>query len=48
MIPTAATNSGSASVDAIEPNAVGYAVQHTTSTKISHTWLASQTAAIAW
>ena len=48
MIPTAARNSGTASVDAIDPKATGYAVQVTTSTKISHTWLASHTGAIAW
>ena len=43
MIPTAAMKSANASVDAIEPNAAGYAVQTTVSTKISQTWLASQT-----
>jgi hypothetical protein len=48
MMPTAAMNSGRANVDAIEPNAVGYAVQATTSTKISQTWFASHTGAIAW
>ena len=48
MIPTAAAVSGMASVDAIEPNATGYAVQQTTSTKISQTWLASHTGPIAW
>ena len=41
-------NRGTESVEAIEPKAVGYAVQVTVSTKISHTWLASQTGAIAW
>jgi hypothetical protein len=46
MIPSAAISSGTASVDAIEPKATGYAVQHTTSTKISQTWLASHTADI--
>ena len=38
-------------VDAIAPNARGYAVQVTVRTKISQTWLASQTGAIescAW
>ena len=39
--------SGTASVEAIEPNAIGYAVQKTVSTKTSHTWLASQTGPIA-
>src|SRR5262249_18432839 len=42
-IPMTAMNSGIASVEVIEPNAVGYAVQKTVSTKISHTWFASQT-----
>src|SRR5712671_4127626 len=37
MIPTAAMKSGTARVDVIEPNAVGYAVQVTTSTRISQT-----------
>ena len=40
--------SGTASVEMIEPNATGYAVQQTTSTKISQTWFASQTGPIAW
>ena len=48
MIPSAATNSGMYSVEKIAPNAVGYAVHTTTSTKISQTWLASQTGPIAW
>ncbi len=48
MIPIAAMNSGTASVDAIEPNARGYAVQNTVRTKISHTWLASHTGAMEW
>ena len=43
---TPAMNSGTASVEAIEPNASGYAVQNTVSTKISQTWLASHTGAI--
>ena len=47
MIPIAAISSGAASVEAIDPNATGYAVQHTTSTKISQTWFASQTGPIA-
>jgi hypothetical protein len=46
MMPSPATNSATDSVDAIDPNAVGYAVQTTVSTKISHTWLASHTGAI--
>ena len=46
MIPTAARKSGIASVEAIEPNASGNAVQSTTSTKMSHTWLASHTGLI--
>src|SRR5436305_1988895 len=36
-IPMPATKSGTASVEQIEPNARGYAVQQTTSTKISQT-----------
>jgi hypothetical protein len=46
MIPTAAMNSGTASVDAIDPNATGYAVQKITRTKITQTWLASHTGPI--
>ena len=46
MIPIAAMNSGMYSVEKIEPNATGNAVQTITSTKISQTWLASQTGAI--
>ena len=46
MIPIAATNSGSESVEKIEPKATGNAVQRMTSTKISHTWLASHTGLI--
>jgi hypothetical protein len=46
-MPSAAANSGMASVDVIDPNASGNAVHITTSTKISHTWLASHTGAIA-
>ena len=46
MIPIAARKSGICSVEKIEPNAVGKAVQTITSTKISQTWLASQTGAI--
>jgi hypothetical protein len=45
-MPTAAMNSGMASVDMIDPKAVGYALQKITSTKISHTWFASHTGAI--
>jgi len=40
--------SGIESVDVIELMATGYAVQQTTKTKISQTWLASQTGPIAW
>jgi hypothetical protein len=47
MMPTPAISSGTDSVDAIEPNATGYAVQSTVMTKISQTWLASQTGAMA-
>ena len=43
-----AIKSASARVDAIDPKATGYAVQQTTSTKISQTWLASQTGPMAW
>ena len=46
MIPSAARNSGIDSVEKIEANATGNAVQTTTSTKISHTWLASHTGLI--
>lgn len=46
MMPRAAPNSGSMSVENIEPNATGNAVQAITSTKISHTWLASHTGLI--
>jgi hypothetical protein len=46
MTPSAPISSGTASVEAMEPNATGLAVQHTTSTKISQTWLASHTADI--
>ena len=46
MIPSAARKSGSDSVEKIEPNATGNAVQAITSTKISHTWLASHTGLI--
>jgi hypothetical protein len=48
MIPSAAANSGTYSVEKIAPNARGYAVHTTTSTKISHTWLASHTGPMAW
>jgi len=46
MIPSPARNSANDSVVATEPNAVGYDVHTTVSTKISQTWLASQTGAI--
>lgn len=46
MIPTAARNSGTDSVEAIDPNANGYAVHTTVSTNTSRTWFASHTAAI--
>ena len=46
MIPSAARNSGIDSVEKIEPKATGNAVQTITSTKISHTWLASHTGLI--
>ena len=46
MIPSAARNSGTISVSKIAPNATGNAVQVITSTKISHTWFASQTGLI--
>src|ERR1700741_3423679 len=38
-IPSSATKSGTASVEAIDPNALGCAVQKTVSTKISQTRL---------
>ena len=37
-----------ASVEAIDPRNVGYAVQVTVSMKISQTWLASHTGPIEW
>ena len=46
MIPSAARNSGTYSVDITEPKATGKDVQKITSTKISHTWLASHTGLI--
>ena len=46
MIPIAARNSGIESVENTDPNATGNAVHMITSTKISHTWLASQTGLI--
>ncbi len=46
MIPIAARNSGIDSVEKIEPNTTGNAVHMITSTKISQTWLASQTGLI--
>ena len=46
-IPSAARLSGMKSVEKIDSNAVGNPVQSTTSVKISHTWLASQTGPIA-
>ena len=46
MIPIAARKSGIESVEKIEPKATGNAVHTITSTKISQTWLASQTGLI--
>ena len=46
ITPSAARNSGIESVDMSDPNATGNAVQTITSTKISHTWLASHTGLI--
>src|ERR1700749_5309137 len=46
MIPMAATNSARPRVEAIDPNAFGYEVENTVSTKMSHTWLASHTGPI--
>src|SRR5919197_484599 len=48
MIPMPAMKSGIDSVDVIDANAVGNAVQQITSTKTSQTWLVSQTGPIAW
>jgi hypothetical protein len=48
MIPSAAPKSVTYSVEKIAPNAIGYAVHTTTSTKISQTWFASHTGPIAW
>src|SRR5262249_11976107 len=47
-MPSAANVSGTNSVRVIDWNASGKPVHSTTSTKISHTWLASQTGPIAW
>ena len=47
-MPAAASDIGRISVDMIEANACGKAVQSTTSAKISQTLFASQTGAIAW
>src|SRR5437588_4862831 len=41
MIPSSTMNNTTQRVDAIDPNALGYAVQNTVSTKISQTWFAS-------
>ena len=46
-MPSAGEEQRHASVDVIEPNASGNAVHSITSTKISQTWLASHTGAIA-
>ena len=46
MIPSAARNSGTYRLDITEPKATGKHVQNSTSTKISHTWLASHTGLI--
>src|SRR3954463_13709275 len=46
-MPAAATASGMNSVDMMEANAGPNAVQHTTSRKISQTWLASHTGVTA-
>src|SRR3954462_14721905 len=46
MIPSAARKSGIDSVEKTEPNATGKHVHRITSTKISHTWLASHTGLI--
>ena len=46
MMPTAASVSGTYSVDMIGANAVGKPVHSVTSTKISQTWLASHTGPI--
>src|SRR5262245_28467654 len=46
-IPKAARQSGMNSVEKIASNAAENPVQRTTSTKINHTWLASQTGPIA-
>src|SRR4051794_1236618 len=42
ITPRPARNSATQSVDASDPNAFGYAVHTTVSTKISQTWFASQ------
>ena len=46
MMPTAASVSGTYSVDMIGANALGNPVHSVTSTKINHTWLASHTGPI--
>src|SRR5215212_3007365 len=46
MIPSAARKSGIERVEKMDPKATGNAVHTITSTKISHTWLASHTGLI--
>ena len=46
-MPTAAMKSGTVSVEKIEANASGYAVQQMASTNMSQTWFASHTGPIA-
>ena len=47
-MPSAASVSGTKSVRVIDAYASGKQVHSSTQTKISHTWLASQTGAMAW
>ena len=47
-MPTRARTSGTASVVATAAKVEGKPVHHTTSTKISQTWLASQTGPMLW
>ena len=47
-MPSAASVSGTKRVRVIEAYASGKQVHSSTHTKISHTWLASQTGAMAW
>jgi hypothetical protein len=47
MMPSRARNSGTARLEKTEPKKVGYPVHSTVITRMSQTWLASQTGAMA-